>query len=450
MRSIMAVGLSVVVAIISLPWSAGALPHDVIEARRLVDGHCVRKLLEQDPLLVQATDERGFTPLHWAGIRGHWDVFSQLLDAGAPVNAIGGDGGTPLHWACHHDRPAMIQRLLEQGADLALSNQWGRYALHVAAGRGCLSVAKLLLGEGADPNCRTREGWTPLHVAQKSGHDQMVDLLRAKGADPEATDDEGRSPGDFAYTRPAPIERSPEELREYVGIYDLGPGFAFKFWLEGGALKIQEFAPDDLVPIGPDAFLCAQEPWRVRFLRGEDAGITAVEVDFLRRTVTGQRREHPQYIGSRSCRECHLDGEHANQYLDWVRSRHAGAYWHLATDWAILLASFRPAYKDITKPIEEDRCLLCHVTAAQDPDALHAETYRLEEGVGCETCHGPGSLYANLEGMQNRESFLERGGVVPDETTCTQCHRNPDHFDFVTWWPKIDHRQESAAEHSGD
>jgi hypothetical protein len=42
-------------------------------------------------------------------------------------------------------------------------------------------------------------------------------------------------------------------------------------------------------------------------------------------------------------------------------------------------------------PREDDRCLLCHVTGAQDPDALFASSFDKTEGVGCESCHGPGS-----------------------------------------------------------
>jgi len=130
-------------------------------------------------------------------------------------------------------------------------------------------------------------------------------------------------------------------------------------------------------------------------------------------------------------------------------ARHAAAYWRLATDWASLLASFRPAHRDVTDPMADGRCLLCHVTAAQDPDALLAAGYRLQEGVGCEACHGPGSRYMYPEVMADREQFLARGGIVPDEETCRRCHRNAERFDFASWWPKIAHKKEAGAEGGG-
>ena len=42
----------------------------------------------------------------------------------------------------------------------------------------------------------------------------------------------------------------------------------------------------------------------------------------------------------------------------------------------------------------------------------------------------------------------QEGGtdVIPDAATCAGCHRNPDHFDFATWWPKIAHGPAGAGE----
>jgi len=418
-----------------------AIPYDIVDAARRGDEHAVRKLLESDSRLVQSKDGMGYTALDWAAVRGHWVIFRQLLDAGAPVNVVGGDGGTPMHKACHHERPEMIKLLLDSSGDLSIANQWGRVPLHVVARRGHCKTAALLIDSGADINATTKEDWTPLHVAYMAGQPEMVKLLLARGADPDRTDADDRRPGDMAMTRPPAIELATEALHEYTGHYDLGGGYSFKIWNEEDGLHIREFAPDGLYPVGKDEFYCVQEPWRVTFNRNDRGVITSVDVAFLRRTVQGRKRAHPEYVGSQECKACHFGGEHENQYITWITSRHAAAYWRLATDWAKLLTRFRDHNRDITRPIEEERCLLCHLTIAQDPDALVADTYRLEEGVGCETCHGPGSLYMDPEIMADREQFLANGGIVPDDKTCRKCHRNPDRFDFATWWPKIDHKR---------
>jgi hypothetical protein len=419
---------------------------DIVDAAKRGDGHAVHKLIELDPSLVAARDDHGYTPLHWAAIRGHWRIVTELVAARAPVDAVGADGGTPLHWACHHDRTDMVGLLLDAGADPNVRNQWGRTPLHVAARRGCAEVAELLIRRGADPNLRTNEGWTPLHVAYLSGHDCLARMLLASGADPEQRDDSGRRPADVARARPPEVDIDPARLDDYVGVYNLGDGLSVKVWRDGHELGIREFAPDLLYPIGPDAFFCRQEPWRVTFGRSDTGAIDGVELEFLRRTIRAARTSTPQYVGSQACRQCHNDGPQGGAWVSWLRSGHAHAYWRLAGDWALYLARLRPHYSDLEDPISDRRCLLCHVTGQQDDNALTDASFRMEEGVSCEACHGPGSLYIDPEIMSDRHRFLANGGVVPDAATCRGCHRNSERFDYDAWWPKIAHARATTGE----
>src|SRR5882762_8112045 len=59
----------------------------------------VRQLLKNDPGLVFAKDENGFTPLHLAAANGHKDMVDFLLTTKADVNAKDNSGSTPLHQA---------------------------------------------------------------------------------------------------------------------------------------------------------------------------------------------------------------------------------------------------------------------------------------------------------------------------------------------------------------
>ena len=417
---------------------------DLVDAAKRGDGHAVHRLIEADVDL-DTRGPMGYTALHWAGIRGNWRIFAELVAAGAPVNAIGSDGGTPLHWTCHHDQPDAVRLLLDAGADAGIQNRWGRTPLHVAARRNCVLVAELLLDAGADPNPTTKEGWTPMHVAAMSGHNPMLDLLETRGGDPTRKDTEGQTACQVWKRRPQSIPVNSLKLAEYQGIYDLGRGFSMKVWLEGDRLRLREFAPDDLIPVGIDEFSCRQEPWRVRFLRSKNGDITTIEVDFLRRTIRGQKTDAPRYVGSRVCMDCHTGAEQGQQNVLWMQSRHAHAYWRLGSDWSLFLARLRPHYQDLENPIADDRCLLCHVTGTQDPDALFETSYRLQEGIGCEACHGPGSEYATADVMANREAFLANGGRIPDAETCRTCHRNSDNFDWAEYWPKIAHPKPGTA-----
>ena len=203
--------------------------------------------------------------------------------------------------------------------------------------------------------------------------------------------------------------------------------------------QIREFAPDELYAIGEDRFYCRSEPWEVRFRRGETGEVVSIELAFLRRTVTGSKTDAPRFVGSQVCMTCHKGAEQGNQDMLWMRSRHAHAYWRLAADWALYLAKMRPHYLDLEEPITDKRCLLCHVTGAQEPDSLYAASFDRGEGVGWEACHGPGSRYVDPEIMSDRQAFLAAGGVIPDGNTCSGCHRNSERFDWDEWWPKVAH-----------
>ena len=421
---------------------------DLVDAAKRGDGHAVHRLVESGTDL-GATGPMGYTALHWAGVRGHWRIFEELVAAGAPVDAVGADGGTPLHWACHHDRADMVLLLLDAGADPEVMNRWGRAPLHVAARRGCDEVAALLLERGVDPNITTKEGWTPLHVAYRSGHPRSAELLLARGADPGVTDADGLTPIAAARERPESVAVDSATLEDYVGLYDLGHGFTVKVWRESAGLRIREFAPDGLYPIGEDLFFCRQEPWKVHFVRTDNGDVESIEIQFLRRTVRGAKTLVPRYVGSQACLSCHTGTEEGRQDVIWMRSRHAHAYWRLGADWAMFLAKLRPHYQDLERPIADQRCLLCHATGAQDPDALFIDAYRIEEGVSCEACHGPGSEYIKPEIMADREAFIANGGRVPDEATCRSCHRNSENFEYSELWPKIEHPRPEADDSPG-
>jgi hypothetical protein len=419
--------------------SAGdLLADDIIAAAKRGDAFAVEHYLRKSAENLEARDGFRYTPLHWAAVRGNWEAFEILVEAGAPVDALGWDGGTPLHMASHHDRPDMVRLLLDRGADLAIRNQWGRTPLHVAARRNCDLVAALLLTRGADANAVTKEGWTPLHVASMAGHGALAALLLEHGVDVELEDEQGKVAADYTFERPPAVELDPSALEAYTGRYALGSHVEIKVWQEDGRLWLAEFGPNQLYPIGPDTFYCKREPWRVSFARDAEGAVERVEIAFLRRTVEAERLPQYEYVGSAVCAECHLAPESGGQYVAWMQSRHGHAYWELKTDWARFLASIRDEYRDIEHPAEEWRCLKCHVTGAQDPDALFGAAFRQEEGVGCEACHGPGSAYADREIMADRTSFLEHGGRVPDKATCRGCHERDD-FHFDERLPRIAH-----------
>jgi len=88
-------------------------------------------------------------------------------------------------------------------------------------------------------------------------------------------------------------------------------------------------------------------------------------------------------------------------------------------------------------PQTEEACLKCHTTQAflGSEVAVSAKgKYEDAEGVGCESCHGPGSAYKSMKVMKDSNASLAAGLIVPDEATCRGCHEGAPHdqaaFDY--------------------
>ena len=76
---------------------------------------------------IDAQDEDGFTPLHWAGKFSKTpDVVPLLLEANADVNVRIEDGTTLLHLAARYAHPTIVEWLLDRGADANLQDNYGR------------------------------------------------------------------------------------------------------------------------------------------------------------------------------------------------------------------------------------------------------------------------------------------------------------------------------------
>jgi hypothetical protein len=106
----------------------------------------------------------------------------------------------------------------------------------------------------------------------------------------------------------------------------------------------------------------------------------------------------PKYVGAAACasQNCHgsatarRDSETSlqNEYVTWSREdRHAKAYAILDGPLGKRIAS----QLGIANPQKEKRCLDCHATNV--PTKARGERFRLEDGVSCESCHGPAGAW---------------------------------------------------------
>lgn len=159
-----------------------------------------------------------------------------------------------------------------------------------------------------------------------------------------------------------------------------------------------------------------------------------------------------KYIGVGKCAKlCHKTTKQGKQLGLWEKSKHAEAYKTLLTD-----AAKETAKKlGIDAPEKSPKCLKCHATAFDVADEWRAESFSAEDGVQCESCHGPGDGYKGKETMKDKAKALSLGLVIGDEETCLGCHNDtapswkPDRyttkdgkkagFDYEQMWPKIAH-----------
>ncbi len=74
----------------------------------------VRELIEEDPMIVNATEEGQCTPLHLAAVMGHKAVVEYLLEQGANIEAKNILDTTPLHWAAIQGHTAVVEYLLKR------------------------------------------------------------------------------------------------------------------------------------------------------------------------------------------------------------------------------------------------------------------------------------------------------------------------------------------------
>jgi hypothetical protein len=135
-------------------------------------------------------------------------------------------------------------------------------------------------------------------------------------------------------------------------------------------------------------------------------------------------RTAASYVGTAQCLACHPGAAAV-----WQHSAHAHAF-----------ATLRARQADA-----DPKCVGCHTIGFGA-----ASGYRREFGatqlvdVGCESCHGPGSLHVRQRGGDNSLNFTFRPLGAGD---CVHCHYGEFSrpFDWNQFWPLIKHGKEPAT-----
>ena len=208
---------------------AAADPATFLAAVRAQDLTKVEQMLEQDPSLASARDEKGsalgsalgarmgeegfmprrknrvleavlrrhpqLSPMEVCSVGTADQVRTELAKDPAFVKSYSKNGWTPLHAASFADNVQAIALLIQAGADVnaRAKNKFDNTPLQVAMLTQSVGAAKALISAGADVNARMAEGFTALQEAASNGDVESIRLLLAAGADPAVVTPSGKT-----------------------------------------------------------------------------------------------------------------------------------------------------------------------------------------------------------------------------------------------------------------
>jgi formate-dependent nitrite reductase cytochrome c552 subunit len=141
-----------------------------------------------------------------------------------------------------------------------------------------------------------------------------------------------------------------------------------------------------------------------------------------------------KYVGTKKCKSCHLD-----VHKSWAKTSMGTAFETLKPGHAKEAKDTFgfDAAKDYTA---DAKCLPCHTTGYGKPggyvipaadDKRAARKMKYFQGVGCESCHGPGSgyveIFTEIDKAQRKytlEELYSAGLHKAEKAMCLTCHND--------------------------
>ena len=149
-------------------------------------------------------------------------------------------------------------------------------------------------------------------------------------------------------------------------------------------------------------------------------------------SAQGGNNRGAEFVSQATCKLCHNRTEQGTQWRIWDGSPHRRAFETLLSEESKAIAKKLGL---AAQPQEAAECLRCHVTSYDAETKKIEKALFIEDGIQCESCHGPGSNHV----VDGRRYWMEKDPtanmaahiVRPDQRACVQCHRRQS----PTWDP---------------
>ncbi|XP_073705503.1 transient receptor potential cation channel subfamily A member 1a [Garra rufa] len=141
--------------------------------------------LEKHTRYLDIRDNNGASPMHYAASMGHFRIIRLIVQITGQqeLNASDEEGNTPLHWAVQKDQPGSCSVLLTLGADPNILNNNQQSPLHMAVSLSKNFVLEQLVShKQTDVNLEGDLGNTPVILAASLDNHEALVILYKHGA----------------------------------------------------------------------------------------------------------------------------------------------------------------------------------------------------------------------------------------------------------------------------
>lgn len=206
------------IIIIAIFWSMSQIEHLSSIIHPLIDAVYYNKKEKVKSLIENGADPNtinngGYTALHIAARKGHYEIAEYLIDNRVNIehnnidkeqiySGIDDSRGTALHGACLYGYPNIVELLIKNGANVNAVGQNNDTALHRALQRyksSQLECVKILIENQANVNAVNKSGTSPLltaalYIKDLSHLKTVSQILIDNGADVNTKRNSGLTP----------------------------------------------------------------------------------------------------------------------------------------------------------------------------------------------------------------------------------------------------------------